>query len=141
MSQASQTIIPMLSYEDGVAAMDWLCRVFQFKEQTRWLDDNGRLSHGEVVMGENMIMLASPTPDYQSPRHHREACQQAAKWHEVPYVIDGVLVMVDDVEAHFRHANEHGAAILSPLETGGPGTRYRAEDLEGHRWMFMQMEP
>ena len=24
------------------------------------------------------------------------------------------------------------------LETGGPGLRYRAEDLEGHRWMFLQ---
>ena len=137
MSQSPQIIIPMLSYEDGVAAIEWLCRVFQFTERTRWLDDAGRLSHGEIAMGESLIMLASPTPDYQSPRHHREVCQQAAKWNEVPYVIDGVLVMVDDVAAHFQHAKANGATLLSPLETGGPGTRYRAEDLEGHRWMFM----
>jgi PhnB protein len=53
-------------------------------------------------------------------------------------VIDGVLVYVDDVDAHYARAIEGGAAILSGLEDGFPGRRYRAEDLEGHRWMFMQ---
>jgi len=24
------------------------------------------------------------------------------------------------------------------VESGGPGKRYRAEDLEGHRWMFTE---
>jgi PhnB protein len=128
----------MLSYEDGVKAIEWLCTVFGFTEQTRWLDDSGRLSHGEITMGSGMIMLASPTPDYQSPKHHREHCSAAARWSTVPYVIDGVLVYVDDIEKHFNAAVAGGARILSPIETGGPGTRYRAEDLEGHRWMFMQ---
>jgi hypothetical protein len=31
-----------------------------------------------------------------------------------------------------------GAVILSGLEAGGPGLRYRVEDFEGQRWMFMQ---
>jgi len=35
---------------------------------------------------------------------------------------------------------DHGAIILSPLEYGAPGTRYRAEDMEGQRWMFLQAE-
>jgi PhnB protein len=48
------------------------------------------------------------------------------------------LVYVDDVEQHFENAKAKGATILSEIETGGPGTRYRAEDLEGQRWMFMQ---
>jgi PhnB protein len=140
MASPNQTIIPMLAYENGIEALEWLCRAFQFKEKTRWLDEKGKLTHGEIVMGENMVMLASPTDHYQSPRHHREVCKLAARWHEVPYVIDGVLVMVDNVEDHFRHAKANGAIILSPIETGGPGTRYRAEDIEGHRWMFIQKE-
>ena len=57
---------------------------------------------------------------------------------EVPYIIDGVLVYVDDVAAHFERARAAGAIILSPVEEAGEGKRYRAEDLEGHRWMFMQ---
>ena len=63
----------------------------------------------------------------------------AAAWSETPYIINGVLIYVDDVEAHFARANARGATILSGLEHGGPGTRYRAEDLEGQRWMFMQI--
>ncbi|NCD70676.1 VOC family protein [Mucilaginibacter agri] len=138
MANTYPPIIPMLAYEDGVKAMEWLSRVFGFTEQTKWLDDNGRLTHGELAMGEGVIMLAEPSPDYQSPRHHREVCEASAKWQSVPYVINGVLVYVDDVEAHFEHAKASGATILSAIETGGPGTRYRAEDLEGQRWMFME---
>jgi PhnB protein len=57
---------------------------------------------------------------------------------EVPYVINGVLVYVDDIRKHFEHAKKEGAVILSEIETDGPGKRYRAEDLEGQRWMFME---
>lgn len=138
MAENFQQFIPMLSYEDGVAALEWLCRVFDFTEQTRRLDDAGRLSHGEIAMGNSIIMLAEPSPDYQSPAHHRQVCADAAKWYAVPYVINGVLVYVDDIHAHFEKAKAGGATILSEIEEGGPGTRYRAEDLEGQRWMFMQ---
>jgi uncharacterized glyoxalase superfamily protein PhnB len=140
MSVSKQEIIPMLSYEDGVAAMDWLCVAFGFSERTRMLDDQGRLAHGELAIGGAMIMLASPSPEYQGPKHHREVCEQAAKWNKSPYIINGLLVYVEDVENHYRKAKAEGALILSPLESGGPGKRYRAEDLEGQRWMFMQKE-
>jgi uncharacterized glyoxalase superfamily protein PhnB len=56
----------------------------------------------------------------------------------VPYIIDGVLVYVDDLDRHFAHATAAGAAILSPVEASPNGKRYRAEDLEGHRWMFVE---
>ena len=137
MSDTNRQIIPMLSYEDGVAAMEWLCKAFGFTEKTRWLDDSGRLSHGEIAMGKHIIMLASPTPDYQGPKHHRRKCEAAAKWHTAPYVINGTLVYVDDVENQFKTAKENGAVILSEIESGGPGTRHRAEDAEGQRWMFI----
>lgn len=133
-----QQIISMLSYEDGVAAIAWLCDVFGFTEKTKWLDDSGRLTHGEITMGESMIMLAAPTPDYQSPATVRKNYPALAKIYKVPYIINGVLVFVDNIEAHFQNSKAKGATMLSEIETGGPGTRYRAEDLEGQRWMFMQ---
>ncbi len=138
MNDQYPQVIPMLSYEDGVAAMQWLCKAFGFTERLKMLDDDGKLAHGELVMGEGIIMLASPTPNYQNPKHHREVCEAAARWYEVPYVINGVLVYVDDIEKHFEQAKSYGAVILSGIETGGPGTRYRVEDREGQRWMFMQ---
>lgn len=133
-----QQIIPMLSYEKGVAMMDWLCSVFGFTEKTKWLDDDGRLTHGEIAMGESIIMLATPSPDYKSPASLKNISEVAAKMYDIPYIINGVLVYVDDVKNHFKHARVNGAVILSEIETGGPGTRYRAEDLEGQRWMFME---
>ena len=54
------------------------------------------------------------------------------------WIIDGVLVYVDDVDAHYARAVAAGAGILSELEDGFPARRYRVEDVEGHRWMFMQ---
>src|SRR5689334_22129232 len=138
MAENSEQIIPMLAYENGTEAMDWLCKVFGFTEKMKMVGENGKLLHGELAFGNGRIMLASPTEDYQSPKHHRQLCELSAKWYQSPYIINGVLVYVDDVEAHFQRAKEHGATILSDIETGGPGSRYRVEDLEGQRWMFME---
>lgn len=131
-------VIPMIAYEDGPKAMDWLSSVFGFKERARMLGQDGRLSHGEMQAGDGVIMLATPTPDYQAPKRHREACEPAQKWSAVPYVVDGVLVYVDDVDAHFAQAKQGGASILTDVEADQYGKRYRAEDFEGHRWMFME---
>jgi uncharacterized glyoxalase superfamily protein PhnB len=128
----------MIAYENGPEAMDWLARVFGFRERTRMLGQDGRLSHGEMETGGGMIMLATPSPHYHGPKRHREESEEARRWSEVPYVIDGVLVYVDDVRAHFERARAAGATILSPVEEGAESKRYRAEDIEGHRWMFIQ---
>lgn len=130
----------MLAYEDGIAAMNWLCDVFGFTENMRMMDDAGRLTHGELKMGDSLVILAEPTPHYQSPAHHAQNCDIAAKWSAVPYIINGLLVYVDDIERHYKTAKSKAATILSELEYGFPGTRYRAADLEGQRWMFMQIE-
>jgi uncharacterized glyoxalase superfamily protein PhnB len=133
-------VIPMIAYEDGPTAMDWLSTAFGFKERTRMVTPEGRLSHGEMEAGEGLIMLATPSPDYQGPRKHREGCEQAAKWSSVPYIIDGVLVYVRDVPEHFERARQAGARILSEIDGEENAKRYRVEDLEGHRWMFMERQ-
>jgi uncharacterized glyoxalase superfamily protein PhnB len=132
-------VIPMLAYEDAAAALDWLSEAFGFRERTRLTGPDGTIGHAEMELGDAVIMLATPTPDYQGPKRHRETCEAARKWSAVPYVIDGVLVYVDDVDAHFRQARDAGATILSEPQDQDFGERhYRAEDLEGHRWMFAQ---
>lgn len=126
----------MLSYEDCGAAADWLCRAFGFEECDRYAESDGRVTHVELRLGEGVVFLGSPGSEYQSPRRHREECEAAARWSSVPYVIDGIYVQVDDVDAHFQTAERAGATILSPLEDTPVGRHYRAEDPEGHRWMF-----
>jgi len=134
------SVIPMISYENGIAALEWLRNAFGFRETARLTTPDARLSHGEMEVGDGLIMLASPTPDYRSPKHHRELCEQARKWSTVPWIIDGVLVYVDDLDRHFARAKGAGAMILSDIEEGPPGRRYRAEDFEGHRWFFFEKD-
>jgi len=138
MSAKEQTVVPMIAYENGVAALEWLAKAFGFVERTRFLGSGGRLAHGEMTAGDGLIMLATPSPDYQGPKRHREGCEQARKWSEVPWIVDGVLVFVEDVDGHYERARQAGARILSEPENSPPGRRYRVEDLEGHRWMFME---
>jgi uncharacterized glyoxalase superfamily protein PhnB len=126
----------MLSYEDCGAAADWLCRAFGLEETDRYAESDGRVTHVELRLGDGVVFLGNPGPDYQSPRRHREECEAAARWSDVPFVIDGVWIGVEDVDAHFDTAKEAGATILSPVEDTPVGRHYRAEDPEGHRWMF-----
>jgi uncharacterized glyoxalase superfamily protein PhnB len=129
----------MLAYENGAAAIDFLVEAFGFEERERWADDDGTIVHAELAFPGGYIMLATPSADYVSPKRMRELSAEARKMHEVPYVIDGVLVEVDDVDAHFATAKAAGATILSEPADQASGIRhYRAEDPEGHRWMFSQ---
>jgi len=130
----------MIAYEDGIGALEWLAKAFGFRESMRLTGPDGTLSHGEMEAGEGVIMLATPTPAYESPKRHREHCERARRWSAVPWIIDGVLVYVDDLDAHYKQAKASGATILSEIEEGPPGRRYRAEDFEGHRWFFFQRE-
>ena len=131
----------MLSYKNGIEAIEWLGRAFGFAENKamRFMEGN-RLTHAELTLNNNIIMLATPTDDYESINTHRSHCEAMNKWLSVPYLVDGLLVYVDDVDKHFATAYANGAEILSPVEEGFPGKRYRCADVEGHRWMFMQKQ-
>jgi uncharacterized glyoxalase superfamily protein PhnB len=136
-----QRIAPMLAYEDAAGAIDWLCSAFGFVEDrsARHTDASGMIGHAEIERDGARVMLATPNADYRSPRSHRETCEDAARWLDNPWVIDGVFVEVDDVDAHHAHAVAEGATILREPNEPGVGFRiYTAEDPEGHRWMFGQ---
>ena len=136
----AQRIVPMIAYEDAAAAIEWLSDAFGFTERVahRYTDENGVVGHAELELGGEIVMLATPNRDYQSPRHHRQECEPANRWLDNPWVVDGVLVTVDDLDAHHARAVSAGATVIRPVEEGPAGRLYTAEDLEGHRWMFQQ---
>jgi PhnB protein len=117
-------ISPYLYYEDGAAAMDWLIRVFGFEEDMRMTNDKGRVDHGQLKLGDSIVMLGEPGPDYQNPNKRDGATA-------------GVHVYVDDVDGHYEHAKAEGATIhMEPTDQEYGDRRYDAEDLEGHNWFF-----
>jgi PhnB protein len=131
--------IPMVSYEDVGTAADWLVHAFGFEEDgERLTDAQGRVTHADLVRDGARVMLGWPGPDYRCPRNHAEVCGAARAWLATPWVIDGVLVEVDDVDAHHAAAVAAGAEILREPEDLPVGRLYAAADPEGHRWMFHQ---
>ena len=129
----------MLTYEDVGAAADWLCSAFGFRPSgEQYFDEEGRVTHAELAHGEGEVMLGFASPEYRSPRRHAQECEQAAKWLDNPYVVDGVLVQVDDLDAHLERARSAGAEILRGPDEQPFGRLYTAADVEGHRWMFVQ---
>lgn len=133
-------MIPMLSYENGNVALDWLAKAFGFEIKERWLDEQGNLSHGELALGSQKLFLANGPKGYQSSNTLAQNYSPAAEWQQNPYVINGVMVEVPNVEEVLERAKAHGARILGELEDGFPGRRFRVADLEGNRWMFIQPE-
>ena len=134
-----QRVVPMVSYEDVAAAIEWLRRAFGFEERERFSDDDGRVTHAILAAEGSELHVGWPGPAYESPKRHAETCEAARAWSDVPWVIDGVLVYVDDLDAHYERARARGATILREREDAGFGRLYSAADLEGHRWMFVQV--
>jgi PhnB protein len=121
-----QSITPYLLYEDAAVAIVWQGRAFGFEERLRFADEDGTVTHAELTLGDGLIYIGHPGPDYRSPK-------RAGTWSHL------VHVYVDDVDAHHARAAEAGATILTEPEDMPYGDRrYDAEDLEGQRWSFAQ---
>jgi PhnB protein len=117
-------VMPYLYYEDNGGALDFLTRAFGFEEKYRMTDEQGRIVHAEVSVGDGVVMLGTPGPDYRNPKRLGSSTQS-------------VYVYVDDVDAHFSAAKDAGATIVQELEDKFYGDRsYGAEDPEGHVWYF-----
>ena len=129
-------VIPMVSYEDAGAAADWLVRAFGFEETDRF-EEGGKVTHVTLRAGDGLVFVGTPGR-YVDPIRLREQSDAVAQLYDVPWVVDGVWIGVDDVHAHREHAETEGARVLSTLEEGPTGPLYRVEDPFGHRWMFAQ---
>jgi uncharacterized glyoxalase superfamily protein PhnB len=117
-------VMPYLLYEDSDAALEFLVSAFGFKEKVRMTDDDGRVNHAEVEVGDGVIMLGTPGEDFKNPNSLGGRTQS-------------IYVYVDDVDAHFEQAKNAGAKIVREPEDQFYGDRnYGVQDPEGHEWYF-----
>ncbi len=120
-------IYPRLAYNDELAAVDYLTRVFQFAEQreSRMEFDGHYLCW--LRMGTGIVMLGHANADVH--RIHSPA--------DVGLTTVIMHVYVHDVDAHYAHAVTEGADVTMELRDAFYGERlYEATDPEGHRWHF-----
>lgn len=122
-----ERITPLLTYQDIAAAHDFLVHAFGFVAGGVHRSPEGQAVHGEVRAGDTAIWLHRVTPE-----HHLDS----------PLAVDvansGLVVQVDDVDAHYQRARSAGARIDSePVDQPYGQREYGARDLEGHRWWFV----
>lgn len=119
-------IVPAITYSDLPRAIEWLERVFGFRErpEARLTWTGGGMTWMEA--GNGLFNIATPDETWRQD-------SSAA----TPGVV--MKVYVDDVDNHFTRAKAEGAKIISEPQDGFWGGRvYRAVDHEGHRWEISQ---
>ena len=120
---AVPSIYPALRYQDGRAAIEWLCQVFGFQRHVVFEAPDGSIGHAELQMGTAVVGLSSVGP-----------VSAANPWGAVR---QGIYVCVDNVDALHDRAKAAGADIAMPLKNQDYGSRdFSARDSGGHLWSF-----
>ena len=119
----SPRIVPRVAYDDVPRAVEWLSRVFGFRERrearlTGTMPGKGRWVLAWMELGEGLFVIGSRA--YPGDSH-------------------SLQVYVGDIERHFEQAKMAGATIVSePKDEFWGGRTYQARDHEGRLWEFSQ---
>jgi uncharacterized glyoxalase superfamily protein PhnB len=53
------TVIPVLRYRDGPAAIEWLCQTFGFEKNLVVSNEDGTIAHAQLSFGNGMTKTSS----------------------------------------------------------------------------------
>ena len=124
-------IYPSLTYNDALAAIDWLCRAFGFTRRFVVPGPDKRVEHSELSIGTGVVMISSPKTE-----------DRRISPNEPTGVAQALSVFVDDPDAHYAVAVAAGAKVVRALRTEDYGARgYMVTDPEGHLWYFGNYRP
>lgn len=134
-----QVVLPQLYYENPNEAVEWLCRVFAFTEDSRMSGPGGVLYIAVLRCpeGGNLMVSGLPTLKSQMQQEFPEEFRDVdTPW---PNLFYSITVMVPDVDEHFALARSHRARIVTEPADQPWGLRdYEVVDLEGRQWNFSQ---
>lgn len=119
-----RTITPYLVVKGAGEAMDFWVKAFGAVEVVRMPGPGGTVMHGEVKIGDSMLMLSDEFPD----------------WGQLGPVSRGgatgsVMLYVEDCDAAFNRAVEAGCTVKMPPTDEFWGDRFaKVADPFGHEW-------
>ena len=117
-------ILPVLACSDIAAEHDFLVRVLGLASGGLERAPDGTVVHGEVRAGERRIWL-----------HLTSETERLATPTTLGGAAGGMVLLVQDVDAHFKAARDAGATIVREPTNQPYGQReYGVRDPDGHSW-------
>lgn len=118
-------LLPMLSYDDAAAAIDWYKAAFGAVETARLVDHKGGVAFASLKIGAATIAVSNVFPGYSTTPKALGGCSVVLN------------LQVPDADAFFAHAVATGAAAVLPVADQFYGHRCgRLEDPFGHVWII-----
>ncbi len=119
-------VLPEIYYRNADMALPWLTRVFGFEAHYIVPEDDGSIHTAQLRLGEAYVMIRTERSGSSSP------VTAGTSTHLL-------MVIVDDVDAHYKRAVAEGAGTDSaPVDQIYGEREYTARDLDGNRWTFAQ---
>jgi uncharacterized glyoxalase superfamily protein PhnB len=113
-----QTVFPCITFRDAHASIDWLERALGAERVAVYEDDEGRVSHAEVRIGESLFMCGD----------------ERAGSKATPPGASVVYVVVPDADAAYERARAAGADVTEPVEQDYGSRDITVTDPDGNRW-------
>ena len=118
------SITPYLIIEDAAKAIEFYKNIFGATEILRLPGPDGKIGHGEIRIGDSVLMMADETPDmgYRSPK-------------ALGGTPVGIMLYVEDVDRTFEKAIASGATVEKPVQNQFYGDRSgTVVDPFGYKW-------
>ena len=116
------TVVPVLVYPDVRAAVTFLSEAFGFIERTRI----GRDHRAQMAIGHDGAVIVADVGGDRRPPEPGGANHL-------------IRVRVDDVDAAFARARDHGAVVLeAPVDREYGERDCTLEDVGGHHWQLAE---
>ena len=114
----TQTVFPCLTFRDAKASFDWLERALGAERVAVYEDDEGRIAHAEIRIGESTIMCGD----------------ERAGSKATPPGVSVIYVVVDDADAAYERAKSAGADVTEPVDQPYGSRDITVTDLDGNQW-------
>lgn len=113
-----QTVFPCITFRDAAASIEFLERALGAERVAVFEDDDGRVRHAELRIGESVVMCGDERTGSQATRPG----------------VSVVYVVVADADAAYERARAAGADVTEPVDQDYDSRDVTVIDLDGNRW-------
>ena len=113
-----QTVFPCITFREAAASIEFLERALGARKLAAYADDEGRINHAEIRIGESVVMCGD----------------ERAGSKATPPGVSVVYVVVTDADAAYERARAAGAEVTEPVDQSYGSRDITVTDPDGNRW-------